>query len=129
VPADPAVTPALIKPVWYFTPFYAMLRAVPDMQLGALIMFAAIIVLFFLPWLDRSPVRSIRYRRWPFKIMLSLFAVAFVILGWLGMQGATELYKLMAQVLTAFYFFYFVWLFFYSRNEKYHEVPERIKDH
>ncbi len=129
VPADPLVTPALIKPVWYFTPFYAMLRAVPDMQLGALIMFAAIIVLFFLPWLDRSPVKSIRYRRWPFKVMLSLFAVAFVVLGWLGMQGATELYKLMAQVLTAFYFFYFIWLFIYSGNEKYHEVPSRIEDH
>ncbi len=129
VPANPAVTPEHIKPVWYFTPFYAMLRAVPDMQLGALIMLLAIVVLFFLPWLDRSPVKSIRYRRWPFKMMLSLFAVAFVILGWLGMQGATELYKLMAQVLTVFYFFYFAWLFIYSRNEKYHEVPERIEDH
>ncbi len=129
VPANPAVTPEHIKPVWYFTPFYAMLRAVPDMQMGALIMALAIVVLFFLPWLDRSPVKSIRYRRWPFKVMLSLFAVAFVILGWLGMQGATELYKLMAQVLTAFYFFYFIWLFLYSRNEKYHEVPERIEDH
>ncbi len=129
VPANPAVTPEHIKPVWYFTPFYAMLRAVPDMQMGALIMLLAIVVLFFLPWLDRSPVKSIRYRRWPYKMMLGLFAVAFVILGWLGMQGATELYKLMAQVLTAFYFFYFIWLFIYSRNEKYHEVPERIEDH
>ena len=127
--ANPAVTPEHIKPVWYFTPFYAMLRAVPDMQMGALIMLLAIVVLFFLPWLDRSPVKSIRYRRWPFKVMLSLFAVTFVVLGWLGMQGATELYKLMAQVLTAFYFFYFIWLFLYSRNEKYHEVPERIGDH
>ncbi|MCB1582437.1 MAG: cytochrome b N-terminal domain-containing protein [Xanthomonadales bacterium] len=129
VPANPAVTPEHIKPVWYFTPFYAMLRAVPDMQMGALIMLLAIVVLFFLPWLDRSPVKSIRYRRWPYKLMLGLFAVAFVILGWLGMQGATELYKLMAQVLTAYYFFYFIWLFIYSRNEKYHEVPERIEDH
>ncbi|VAW47362.1 Ubiquinol-cytochrome C reductase, cytochrome B subunit [hydrothermal vent metagenome] len=129
IPANPAVTPDHIKPVWYFTPFYAMLRAVPDMQLGALIMLLAIVVLFFLPWLDRSPVKSIRYRRWPFKIMLSLFTVTFVILGWLGMQGATELYKLMAQVLTGFYFFYFAWLFFYTRNERYHEVPTRIEDH
>ena len=129
VPADPLVTPALIKPVWYFTPFYAMLRAVPDMQLGALIMFAAILVLFFLPWLDRSPVKSIRYRRWPFKLMLGLFALSFCVLGWLGMQAATELYTLMARIFTAFYFFYFVWLFFYSRNEKYHEVPERIEGH
>ncbi len=129
IPANPAVTPDHIKPVWYFTPFYAMLRAVPDMQLGALIMLLAIVVLFFLPWLDRSPVKSIRYRRWPFKIMLSLFAVTFIVLGWLGMQGASELFKLMAQVLTGFYFFYFAWLFFYTRNEKYHEVPERIEDH
>ncbi len=127
VPADPSSTPDHIKPVWYFTPFYAMLRAVPDMQMGALIMALAIVVLFFLPWLDRSPVKSIRYRRWPYKMMLSLFAVSFVVLGWLGMQAGSELQKLTAQILTGFYFFYFVWLFFYSRNETYHEVPERIE--
>ncbi|WP_456085709.1 cytochrome b [Marinicella gelatinilytica] len=127
VPADPSSTPDHIKPVWYFTPFYAMLRAVPSMQIGALIMALAIVVLFFLPWLDRSPVKSIRYRRWPYKLMLSLFALAFVVLGWLGMQAGSELQKLTAQILTGFYFFYFVWLFFYSRNETYHEVPERIE--
>ncbi|WP_443093941.1 cytochrome b [Marinicella pacifica] len=127
VPADPSSTPEHIKPVWYFTPFYAMLRAVPDMQMGALIMALAIVVLFFLPWLDRSPVKSIRYRRWPYKLMLSLFAISFVVLGWLGMQSGSVLQKLMAQILTGFYFFYFVWLFFYSRNEIYHEVPERIE--
>ena len=127
VPANPAVTPALIKPVWYFTPFYAMLRAVPDMQIGALIMLLAIVVLFFLPWLDRSPVKSIRYRRWPYKVALGGFTVSFIALGWLGMQGATELYKLLAQIFTVYYFGYFVWLFIYSRNEKYHEVPERIE--
>jgi len=127
VPADPSSTPDHIKPVWYFTPFYAMLRAVPDMQMGALIMALAIVVLFFLPWLDRSPVKSIRYRRWPYKLMLSLFAMTFVVLGWLGMQAGSELQKLTAQILTGFYFFYFVWLFFYSRNETYHEVPERIE--
>ncbi|MFV0542780.1 MAG: cytochrome b [Marinicella pacifica] len=127
VPADPSSTPEHIKPVWYFTPFYAMLRAVPDMQMGALIMALAIVVLFFLPWLDRSPVKSIRYRRWPYKLMLSLFAISFVVLGWLGMQSGSVLQKLMAQILTGFYFFYFVWLFFYSRNETYHEVPERIE--
>jgi len=129
VPADPAVTPLHIKPVWYFTPFYAMLRAVPDMQMGALIMLLAIVVLFFLPWLDRSPVRSIRYRRWPFKLMFGLFTVTFVVLGWLGMQAGSVTLTRIAQVLTAFYFFYFIWLYFYSRNEKYHEVPERIGDH
>lgn len=127
VPADPAVTPALIKPVWYFTPFYAMLRAVPDLQMGALIMLLAIVVLFFLPWLDRSPVKSIRYRRWPFKLALGGFAISFCILGWLGMQAATETYKLMAQLFTVYYFGFFIWLFIYSRNEKYHEVPERIE--
>ena len=104
-----------------------MLRAVPSMQMGALIMALAIVVLFFLPWLDRSPVKSIRYRRWPYKLMLGLFAMTFVVLGWLGMQSGSELQKMMAQILTGFYFFYFVWLFFYSRNETYHEVPERIE--
>lgn len=127
VPANPAVTPALIKPVWYFTPFYAMLRAVPDLQLGALVMLLAIVVLFFLPWIDRSPVKSIRYRRWPFKVALGGFALSFIALGWLGMQAATETYKLMAQLFTVYYFGYFIWLFFYSGNEKYHEVPERIE--
>jgi len=127
VPANPSSTPDHIKPVWYFTPFYAMLRAVPDMQMGALVMALAIVVLFFLPWLDRSPVKSIRYRRWPYKIMLSLFAITFVILGWLGMQSGSELQKMVTQILTGFYFFYFIWLFFYSRNETYHEVPERIE--
>ena len=127
VPANPAVTPEHIKPVWYFTPFYAMLRAVPDMQIGALIMLLAIVVLFFLPWLDRSPVKSIRYRRWPYKFALGGFAISFVALGWLGMQGATELYKLLAQIFTVYYFGYFIWLFIYSGNEKYHEVPERIE--
>ncbi len=127
VPADPSVTPALIKPVWYFTPFYAMLRAVPDLQMGALVMLLAIVVLFFLPWLDRSPVKSIRYRRWPFKVALGLFAVSFCFLGWLGMQAATETYKMMAQLFTVYYFGFFIWLFLYSRNEKYHQVPERIE--
>lgn len=129
VPADPAVTPLHIKPVWYFTPFYAMLRAVPSMQMGALIMLLAIVVLFFLPWLDRSPVKSIRYRRWPYKLMLGLFAITFVVLGWLGMQSGSVTLTIIARVLTGFYFFYFIWLFIYSRNEKYHEVPERIGDH
>ncbi len=127
VPANPASTPDHIKPVWYFTPFYAMLRGVPDMQMGALIMALAIVVLFFLPWLDRSPVKSIRYRRWPYKVMLSLFAATFVGLGWLGMQAGSELQKMVTQILTGFYFFYFAWLLFYSRNETYHEVPERIE--
>lgn len=127
VPANPAVTPEHIKPVWYFTPFYAMLRAIPDMQLGALVMLLAIVVLFFLPWLDRSEVKSFRYRRWPFKLMLSVFVIAFVILGWLGLQSGSELQKLVAQVCTGIYFFYFIFLFFYTSNEKHHPVPERIK--
>ncbi len=129
VVANPAVTPEHIKPVWYFTPFYAMLRAVPDMKLGALIMFAAIIVLFLLPWLDRSEVKSIRYRRWPYKLALGLFVVTFVVLGWLGMQSGSDTQTLVARLLTGYYFVFFIFLLIYSRNEKHHPVPDRIEEH
>jgi ubiquinol-cytochrome c reductase cytochrome b subunit len=126
VPANPMVTPEHIKPVWYFTPFYAMLRAIPDPLWGTLVMFGAIIVLFLLPWLDRSDVKSIRYRLLPYKLALTSFVVSFVVLGWLGMQGGSELQTLISQSLTAVYFLFFVFLFFYSKNEKHKPVPERV---
>ena len=85
IPANPLQTPPHIAPVWYFTPFYAMLRAVPSFAgtqvWGVLVMGASIVVLFFVPWLDRSPVKSIRYRGPIYKIMLALFVAAFVTLG------------------------------------------------
>ena len=125
-PADPGVTPAHIKPVWYFTPFYAILKAVPNPLGGMILMFTAIILLFTLPWLDRSEVKSIRYRLLPFKIALFSFVTAFVILGWLGMQSGSTVQKYMAIVCTVVYFAYFPFLYFYSKNEKHKPIPERL---
>jgi len=127
-PANPMVTPEHIKPVWYFTPFYAMLKAVPDPLGGMIIMFGAIIMLFFLPWLDRSEVKSIRYRLLPFKLALSAFVLSFLILGWLGMQSGSTLQGYMTIVCTIVYFSYFVFIFFYSKNEKHKPIPERVTD-
>jgi len=126
IPADPLKTPEHIAPVWYFTPFYAILRAVPDKLLGVIAMGGAIAVLFVLPWLDRNNVRSIRYRSSAYKINLVLFVISFIALGWLGMQPATPILTLFAQIFSAIYFGFFVALFFISKNEKTKPVPERV---
>jgi ubiquinol-cytochrome c reductase cytochrome b subunit len=126
IPADPLKTPEHIAPVWYFTPFYAILRAVPDKFLGVVAMGAAIAILFVLPWLDRNPVRSIRYRSAAYKFLLVLFVISFVALGWLGMQPATPILTLFAQIFSFIYFGFFVALFFISKNEKTKPVPERV---
>ena len=126
IPADPLKTPEHIAPVWYFTPFYAILRAVPDKFLGVVAMGAAIAILFVLPWLDRNPVRSIRYRSAAYKFLLVLFVISFVALGWLGMQPATPILTLFAQIFSVIYFGFFVALFFISKNEKTKPVPERV---
>ncbi|MGK0673661.1 MAG: cytochrome bc complex cytochrome b subunit [Halothiobacillaceae bacterium] len=126
VPANPMQTPEHIAPVWYFTPFYAILRAVPDKFLGVVTMGAAIFVLFLLPWLDRNPVKSIRYRSTTFKVLLGMFVVSFIALGWLGMKPATPTLTLLAQFFTILYFGYFVALWWISKNEKTKPVPERI---
>ena len=89
-PANALKTPEHIAPVWYFTPFYAILRAVPSKGLGALLMLLAIVALFLLPWLDRCKVKSIRYRGWTFKLALVVFVISFVALGYLGLQPATD---------------------------------------
>ena len=126
VPADPLQTPAHIAPVWYFTPFYAILRAVPDKLGGVMAMGGAIIVLFFLPWIDRNPVRSIRYRSLAYKILLFTFAIAFVILGYMGMQSPTPVGTLISRICSLIYFGFFIALFFISRNEKTKPLPERV---
>src|ERR1700677_2379623 len=111
-PANPLQTPPHIAPVWYFTPFYAMLRAVPSFAgtqvWGVLVMGAAVIVLFFLPWLDRSPVRSIRYRGPIYKVMLTIFVVSFVILGFCGMRPPAGIYPMLAKICTVLYFAFFL---------------------
>lgn len=128
VPADPQVTPEHIKPVWYFTPFYAILRAIPDKLWGVIAMGAAIFVLFLLPWLDRSPVKSYRYRGPISKIALALFVVSFVGLGYIGASPGTALMKLMAQILSVVYFAFFLLMPWYTKLDRTKPVPERVTD-
>lgn len=126
IPADPLKTPAHIAPVWYFTPFYAILRAVPDKLLGVVAMGGAVAMLFLLPWLDRSEVKSIRYKGIIFKIALTLFVISFVGLGYLGMQPSTPVSTLVAQVFSAIYFGFFLLMPLYSQWDQTKPVPERV---
>ncbi|BBT68227.1 cytochrome b [Aeromonas caviae] len=119
-------TPAHIAPVWYFTPFYAILRAVPDKLLGVIMMGLSIVVLFLLPWLDRCKVRSVRYRSTLHKLNIAQFVFCFIILGVLGVLPSTPTLTLIAQLCTLGYFGFFVLLFFYSKNENTKPLPERV---
>ncbi|CAM3935158.1 MULTISPECIES: cytochrome bc complex cytochrome b subunit [Shewanella] len=124
--ANPMKTPEHIAPVWYFTPFYAILRAIPDKLLGVVGMGLAIAVLFVLPWLDRCKVKSIRYRSMIHKLNIGQFAVSFVILGYLGAVPATPTLTIAARIFTLTYFGFFLALWLYSKNEKTKPVPERL---
>jgi ubiquinol-cytochrome c reductase cytochrome b subunit len=126
IPADPLKTPEHIAPVWYFTPFYAILRAVPDKFLGVVAMGGAVAMLFLLPWLDRSEVKSIRYKGIIFKTALTLFVISFVGLGYLGMQPSTPVSTLVAQVFSAIYFGFFLLMPLYSQWDQTKPVPERV---
>jgi ubiquinol-cytochrome c reductase cytochrome b subunit len=128
-PADIRVTPEHIQPVWYFTPFYAMLRAVPDKLLGAMTMGAAVFLPMLLPWLDKSRVKSIRYRGWLYKSALATFTVSFLVLGWLGTQPASGLNVLLARIFTALYFGFFLFMPYYTTIDKTKPVPERVVWH
>jgi ubiquinol-cytochrome c reductase cytochrome b subunit len=129
-PANPLSTPDHITPAWYFGAFYAMLRAVPaffQTQIwGVIVMFGAVLLLFFVPWLDKSPVKSVRYRGPIFKVALVVFAITFIALNWLGMQPTTELRTLLAQVGTFIYYAFFLGMPFYTRIDKTKPVPERV---
>jgi ubiquinol-cytochrome c reductase cytochrome b subunit len=126
VPADPLKTPEHIAPVWYFTPFYAILRAVPSQLGGVLAMGAATMLFFFLPWLDRSPVKSIRYRGWKYRTALAVFTVCFLTLGWLGMQPPTATYTLVARVCSVLYFLFFLAMPLYTSSDTDRPVPDRV---
>jgi len=126
VPANPLVTPEHIKPVWYFTPFYAILKAVPDKLMGVVMMGASVLILFFLPWLDRSPVKSIRYRGMWYKVLLTLFTIAFVRLGLLGMAEGTPAQTWEMRLWTLVYFMFFILLFFMSPKGKTKPEPDRV---
>jgi len=124
--SDPLVTPEHIVPVWYFTPYYAILRAIPDKLLGVVAMGAAIFVLFLMPWLDRSKVRSIRYKGLGSKIMLTVFAICFIRLGMLGTAEGTPAETLESRVWTFVYFAFFALMPVVTSMENTKPVPERV---
>lgn len=126
LPANPLQTPPEIAPVWYMTPFYAMLRAIPNKLFGLLTMAAAVAIMFVLPWLDRSKVRSIRYKGTYSKVAIVLFVISFVGLGYLGHEAVSPLKTMVARVLTLTYFGFFLLMPFYSSKEKTKRVPERV---
>ncbi len=131
--ADSLKTPEHVPPVWYYTPFYSMLRAVTvplfgiDAKFwGMLVMFSAIAILFVLPWLDKSPVKSMRYKGTYSRVALLLFVVSFIILGYLGTQAVSPAKTLLAQIMTVVYFAYFIAMPWYTRAEKTTQPPERV---
>lgn len=126
IPANPFKTPEHIAPVWYFTPFYAILRAVPHKLSGVIAMFAAIAVLFVLPWIDRGKVHSIRYRATSFRWLLIMLVISFIGLGYLGALPPTEIRTFFARVFSIGYFGFFLGIWWISKNEKTKPVPERI---
>jgi ubiquinol-cytochrome c reductase cytochrome b subunit len=126
-PADPMKTPEHIAPVWYFTPYYAILRAVPDKLMGVIAMGLSIVVLFFLPWLDRCKVKSIRYRGTRWKVALILFVISFISLGYLGALPPSEGRTLAAQIFSLIYFGFFFLMPFYTKGEKTKPVPDRVR--
>jgi ubiquinol-cytochrome c reductase cytochrome b subunit len=132
-PANALQTPPHIAPVWYFTPFYAMLRAVPSFAgtqvWGVLVMGASIVVLFFVPWLDRSPVRSIRYRGPIYKFMLAIFVLSFISLAICGLKPPSGIYPTLAKVCTVLYFAFFLLMPWYTKFDSVKPVPERVTGH
>ena len=133
VPADPLQTPQHIAPLWYFTPFYAILRAVPPLfgsQFpGVVAMGMSIVLMFFLPWLDRSKVKSIRYRPDWHKYVYIVFGLSFVILGYLGTQLPTDIFTLISQVCTLLYFSFFLLMPWWSSMGTFKKVPSRVTFH
>lgn len=133
IPADPLKTPPHIAPVWYFTPFYSILRAVTyplfgiDAKFwGVVAMGASVIIIAFLPWLDRSPVKSIRYKGGLYKLILAVFLVAFFILGYLGVLPPTPGRTIVSQICSVIYFGFFLLMPWYSKVDKCKPEPDRV---
>ena len=124
--ANPLVTPEHIAPVWYYAPYYTMLRAIPDPLGGLIVMAAAVAILFVVPWLDRSNVASIRYKGILSKIAIVLFVVSFITLGYLGTVTVTETGKIMSVICTVMYFAFFLLMPIYTSIEKTYKVPDRL---
>jgi ubiquinol-cytochrome c reductase cytochrome b subunit len=127
VPANQFKTPEHIAPVWYFTPFYAILRAIPHKLTGVIAMFGSIALLFLMPWIDRGKVRSIRYRSSTFRWLIVMLVVSFIGLGYLGALPLSDNRTLFARIFTVGYFGFFVLLWWISKNEVTKPVPERVQ--
>lgn len=128
IPANPLVTPAHIVPEWYFLPFYAILRAVPDKLGGVVLMFGSIAVLFVLPWLDTSKVRSAAFRP-TYRVFFWLFVVVAIVLGWLGSKPAEGGYVIASRICTVYYFAHFLILLpLLGIFEKTKPLPNSITD-
>jgi ubiquinol-cytochrome c reductase cytochrome b subunit len=125
-PANPMSTPEHIAPVWYFTPYYAILRAVPDQKFGALLMALSVAAFLFLPWLDRAKNKSVRYRGLLSKLLLGMFFVTFCVLMWLGLKPADGIYVLLARIFTVLYFAFFALLPIVSKFDGNGPVPTRV---
>ena len=126
IPADPLKTPAHIVPEWYFLPFYAILRAIPDKLGGVIAMFSAIFVLFLLPWLDTSKVRSATFRP-IYKILFWVFLLNAIVLGWVGSKPAEGIYIIISRIATLYYFLHFLILLpLLGKFEKNRPLPESI---
>ena len=145
IPADPLKTPSHIAPVWYFTPYYSILRAVPPIMNsqfpGVAAMGLSVLIIAALPWLDRSPVKSIRYRGAIYKTWLATFVLSFVVLGYLGtvpstvwgtfssglpLVGGVDRATVVARVFTILYFLFFILMPWYTRLDKTKPVPDRV---
>jgi ubiquinol-cytochrome c reductase cytochrome b subunit len=130
VPADTMKTPVHIGALWYFNPFYAILRATPPLfgtpLPGVIAMGAAVMIFFFLPWLDRGAVKSIRYRGPIYKVALGLFVISFISLGILGAQVPNPLYTILSQIFGVIYFAFFFLMPWYTKIDKCKPEPERV---
>ncbi|MEX8500460.1 cytochrome bc complex cytochrome b subunit [Leptothrix ochracea] len=176
IPADPMKTPLHIAPVWYFTPFYSMLRATTDVMVnmllvvvslgaavailkggfdkkgkiaivvgalvmlallklleaklwGVAVMYASVLIMFFMPWLDRSPAKSIRYRPTFHRVFLIVFVIDFIVLGYLGIKPPSEIGTLISQIGTFYYFGFFLLMPWWSQMGKFKPVPDRVTFH
>ncbi|MBL79708.1 MAG: cytochrome b [Nitrosomonadaceae bacterium] len=133
IPANTLQTPDHIAPVWYFTPYYSMLRAATvnflwiDAKIwGIILMGGSVAIICLLPWLDRSPVKSIRYKGPYFKTAMVLFVISVLVLGWLGTKTPTPLYTTLAQIFTVVYFAFFLLMPWYSKIDKCKQEPKRV---
>jgi ubiquinol-cytochrome c reductase cytochrome b subunit len=124
--ANPMKTPDHIAPAWYMTPFYAILRAIPNKLCGVVAMFSAVLIIGFLPWLDRSKVKSIRYRGPIYKTMLTIFVISFICLGYLGLAAPSPTRMIAAQIFSILYFAFFLLMPIYSKIDKTKPVPDRV---